>query len=132
MGCVRQRLRRKGIAMPISISSFSIMSLLLVVLCSLPTSIRSRASKQDATLAFWIWVHQEPLVYWGKQIGEEFIWIARFQQDRVLEFLVVKNAKNPENEKNGRKDKDAFRFCSAPLIGGATVHVVVVQGRPTP
>jgi len=81
MGCGRRRLRRRGIAMPISISSFSIMPLLLVVLCSLPTSIRSRASKQDATLFFWIWVRQEPLVYWGKQIGEEFIWIARFQQD---------------------------------------------------
>ena len=32
--------------MPISISSFSIMPLLLVVLCSLPMSIRSRASKK--------------------------------------------------------------------------------------
>ena len=54
MGCGRRRLRRRGIAMPISISSssFSIMPLLLVVLCSLPTSIRSRASKQDATLFF--------------------------------------------------------------------------------
>ena len=39
--------------MPISISSFSIMPLLLVVLCSLPTSIRSRASKQDAALFFF-------------------------------------------------------------------------------
>ena len=62
MGCGRRRLRRRGIAMPISISTFSIMPLLLVVLCSLPTSIRSRASKQDATLAFWIWVRREPLV----------------------------------------------------------------------
>ena len=52
VGCVRWR--RRGIAMPISISSssFSIMPPLLVVLCSLPTSIPSRASKQDATLFF--------------------------------------------------------------------------------
>jgi len=63
-------------------SRAQIMPLLLVVLCSLPMSIRSRASKKRCNpFFFWIWVRQEPLVCWGKQIGMEFIWIARFQQD---------------------------------------------------
>ena len=103
VGCVRWR--RRGIAMPISISSSSFLNHATIIgRPLLPPHEHPKQSKQTRC---------NPCLLDLGPPRTASVRIARFQQD-VLEFLVVKNAKNPENEKNGRKDKGAFRFCSAP------------------